>query len=409
MSAGWLFLLNATALIALVLWVLVRALRGSSADDAASDRRQQANAAVYREQWAELEREHASGKLDADEWARARAELQSRLLQDVDGLSPGADGSWRANCLRSTQAGLALGVPLISLAGYLLLGQPAALDPQVRLSGLPQAEVTAEKLELLGRELRSRTENNPGQPEDWLMLSRVERALGRFEPAQQAMAQALKLSYNPDWAIEQAELLASRDQGSFQGEPWQIIESVLKADPAHLGALLLAGSASYAEGKFAQALKHWENASALVPVQSPERQPLDAALGEVRAKLGLPDPQAERIAASAIHGRVSLAGEALKSVRPQDTVFIYATLPEARMPLAIVRIQASELPYDFTLDDHQAMNPQARLSMAEQLVIRARVSKSGQAQAQNDDWGVELPGVKPGARGLNLVIQEHLK
>jgi hypothetical protein len=42
-------------------------------------------------------------------------------------------------------------------------------------------------------------------------------------------------------------------------------------------------------------------------------------------------------------------------------------------------------------------------------VIRARVSKSGQAQAQNDDWGVELSGVKPGARGLNLVIQEHLK
>ena len=233
----------------------------------------------------------------------------------------------------------------------------------------------------LHADLRARLAQNPDQVDDWVMLARVERALDHFDAAQQALGRALKLSYNHDWAIERAEMIASQQQGRFQGEPWQIIESVLRADPEHLGALLLAGSASYAESRYKEALAYWQKASDLVPPQSPDRQPLDAALVEVRAKLGLPDPRDQALAASAISGRVSLGPAAQKAVQADDTVFIYATLPDARMPLAILRIRASELPYDFTLDDRQAMNPQARLSMAERVVVRARVSRRAWMEA----------------------------
>ena len=409
MSSTWLFLAIALALMALVLGVLWRALMRGRSQAEPIDRLTRANAAVYREQWAELDRDHAAGRISEAEWVSAREELEARLLQDVDAQTPGAVLASESNWVRSTLAVLVLGVPLLGAGLYLALGQPAALDPQVRLSGLPQEEITPEKVERMGQELRARLEKNPDQAEDWVMLARIERAMERYEPAQQAMARALKLSDNPDWAIERAEMLASRNQGRFDGEPWQIIQSVLKADPSHLGALLLAGSASYSESRYPQALRYWEKASELVPAQSPDRQPLDQALAQVRGQLGLPDPQAQALAATAIHGRVSLAGEAAQSVRPDDTVFIYATLPDARMPLAILRIRASELPYDFTLDDRQAMNPQARLSMAERVVVRARVSRSGQAQAQADDWGAEQANVKPGARGVNLVVQKPLQ
>ena len=406
---AWPFLALALCLLAWVLWVLLRAVRQARVSDDPLDHLTQVNAAVYREQWAEIDRDRASGKISDAEWAQARAELELRLAQDVKDLPAGATAVPPPSWVRASLTGLMLGIPALSIGLYLWLGQPAALDPQVRSAGLPQEEVTPEKIERLGRELRARLEKNPDQAEDWVMLSRVERALERYEPAQEALGRALKLSYNPDWAIERAELLATRDQGRFAGEPWQIIASVLKADPSHVGALLLAGSASYAEERYRDALSYWQKASALVDAQSPERQPLDAALAEVRAKLGLPDPQAQLLAATAIQGRVSLAGDAQKSVRPEDTVFIYATLPDARMPLAILRIKASELPYDFTLDDRLAMNPQARLSMAERVVLRARVSKSGTAQAQPDDWGAELAGIKPGAKGANLVIQKRLQ
>jgi cytochrome c-type biogenesis protein CcmH len=131
-------------------------------------------------------------------------------------------------------------------------------------------------------------------------------------------------------------------------------------------------------------------------------------LGEVRAKLGLPDPRDQALAATAIRGRVSLGPAAKKAVQADDTVFIYATLPDSRMPLAILRVRAADLPYDFRLDDRNAMNPQARLSQAASVVLRARISKSGQAQAQPDDWGVEIQDVKPGAQGLQLVINRAL-
>lgn len=394
---------------AVVLWVLLRAMRSGRSALEPMDRLTQANAAVYREQWAELDRDHANGKLSDTEWQLARIELEQRLLQDVEGLSDGSQPLGQPAWVRSTWVGMLVGLPVLSMGLYLGFGQPLALDPQVRQSGLPQEHVTPEKIEQMSRELRARLEKNPDQVEDWVMLARVERALDRHESAQQALARALKLSFNPDWAIERAEMLASREQGRFNGEPWQIIESVLKADPMHLGALLLAGSAAYSEGRYPQALSYWERASALVPVQSPDRQDLDSALAQVRGKLGLPDPQAQALAVTAIEGRVSLAGEALKSVRPDDTVFIYATLPESRMPLAILRVRAAELPYGFLLDDRHAMNPQARLSMAQEVVIRARVSRTGQAQAQADDWGVEQTRVKPGTRGLNLMIQKTLQ
>ncbi len=397
----------ALALVVGVLWVLLRALRAGQRATVPTEGLTRANAEVYREQSLELDRERDSGVLSASEWATARAELEQRLLQDVQGLG-GAPASARAGWPRATIAGLLLLLPLGSAVMYGLYGQPAALDPQVRMAGLPEEHVTPEKIERMGTELRARLAKNPDQVEDWVMLARVERALDRFDAAQIALGRALKLSYNPDWAIERAEMLASHQQGSFQGEPWQIIESVLRTDPEHLGALLLAGSASYAESRYPQALSHWQKASDLLPPQSPDRQPLDAALGEVRAKLGLPDPRDQALAATAIRGRVSLGPVAQKAVQADDTVFIYATLPDSRMPLAIVRVRAADLPYDFRLDDRNAMNPQAKLSQASSVVLRARVSKSGQAQAQADDWGTEVQAVKPGAQGLQLVINRAL-
>jgi len=306
----------ALTLVAGVIWVLVRALRAGQRASDPSERLTRANAEVYREQSLELDRERDHGVLSETEWAAARADLEQRLLQDVQGLTP-ISTPVRTGWTRATIAGLVLVVPLGSLVMYGWYGQPAALDPQVRVAGMPEEHVTPEKIERMGAELRARLAKNPDQVEDWVMLARVERALDHFDAAQMALGRALKLSYNPDWAIERAEMLASHQQGRFEGEPWQIIESVLRTDPEHLGALLLAGSASYAESRYPQALTYWQKASDLVPPQSPDRQPLDAALGEVRAKLGLPDPRDQALAATAIRGRVSLGPAAKKAVQAE--------------------------------------------------------------------------------------------
>jgi cytochrome c-type biogenesis protein CcmH len=74
------------------------------------------------------------------------------------------------------------------------------------------------------------------------------------------------------------------------------------------------------------------------------------------------------------------------------------------MPLAVVRTTAREMPRVFRLDVTMAMAPIAKLSGASEVVVEARIAKSGSATpAKGDLEGMSKP-VKPGARGVSIVI-----
>ena len=55
------------------------------------------------------------------------------------------------------------------------------------------------------------------------------------------------------------------------------------------------------------------------------------------------------------------------------------------MPLAILRKQAKDLPVQFVLDDSMAMTPTMRLSSFPDVIVGARISKSGDAMPQKGD------------------------
>jgi cytochrome c-type biogenesis protein CcmH len=104
-------------------------------------------------------------------------------------------------------------------------------------------------------------------------------------------------------------------------------------------------------------------------------------------------------------------GAALKGqVAPEDTVFIFARAPGgSRMPLAILRRKVADLPLEFQLDDSLAMSPAAKLSSATQVVVGARISRSGNAMPSPGDWQVISAPVALGAQGLNLEINEPVR
>lgn len=249
------------------------------------------------------------------------------------------------------------------------------------------------------------------------MLGHIQRALGRPEAADAALKKALALERNNDVMIERAEILAQKNKGSFKGEPWALINSVLKADPNNNNALLLAGSAAFSENRFKDALVYWEKVYGLLPASSPDRPGLADAIDTAREGLGLP-PMSPPDAGSALtsdgserlSGRVALAAELTAQVSPKDTVFIYASAAEGpRMPLAIVRTTVDKLPYDFVLDDSLAMNPQMQLSQVKSVMVRARISKTGNAMPQAGDFGVSVGPITPGSpERLQLTISKPL-
>ena len=87
-----------------------------------------ANAAVYRDQLAELTREHAAGALDDAAFALARDELSVRLLEDTASDEAASATVGRRPVVSAIL--VAVLFPLLAMSLYLLLGQPLALNPQ---------------------------------------------------------------------------------------------------------------------------------------------------------------------------------------------------------------------------------------------------------------------------------------
>ena len=59
------------------------------------------------------------------------------------------------------------------------------------------------------------------------------------------------------------------------------------------------------------------------------------------------------------------------------------------MPVAVARHKVSELPIRVTLTDAMAMMPQMTLSTTQDVLVGARISKTGQAIAQSGDLQAE--------------------
>jgi len=110
-------------------------------------------------------------------------------------------------------------------------------------------------------------------------------------------------------------------------------------------------------------------------------------------------------AEKSVSGTVSLSSDIAGKATQNDTAFVFARAAKGpKMPLAVFRKQVKDLPMAFSLDDTMAMRPGLKMSGFEQVVVVARVSKSGNPMAKSGDLEGSSGAVKPGAKGLKIVI-----
>lgn len=415
MNEKILFIVYVLAITAVVVLVLMaRLLRSAGTADKSQDA---ANAKVYKEQLTELETERVQGLLSEEAYAQSRDELTRRLLEDANGDVAAA----KVKPERAFVSALALAValPIAALSTYLWLGEPDGLAPQ---KAATQSENHPD-LQAMAASLASKLETDSGNVQRWVMLGRTYRALAQYDKALQAYQKAQALGADDDIALERAEILAQQNGGRFEGEPWRVIRQVLAKNARHYGGLLLAGSASYAEGDYKQAIHYWTQVREQLEPDDQDAPGLDVALNKAREKLGLPTqpatsptkttPAASEIAGVVqgknITGRVALEPQWQSQVAPTDTVFIYA-LPAngERMPLAIKRSNVGSLPLDFVLDDSTAMDAKRKLSSQDKVIVKVRVSKSGEAMPRPGDLMATSAPVAVGTQHLKLTINEQL-
>ena len=399
--------------LALILPVLLRTKNHTSnpVDGAA-----QANLSVLRSQLTQLDAELTAGSISQEQLALAKSEIERRALEEES-----APESVVAPA-RSTRTAWALGltVPLLALGVYGFLGNVQAVD-SANLQAKAETEPSREQIEAMVNGLAARLEalpsDQPGDPKAWEMLARSYAAMQRFPQASKAYARAIELTpNNAQLLADQADVLAMLQGQSTIGEPARLIERALKLDPKNLKALALAGSAAFERDDFTAAIRYWTQARALAPPDGEFASGLNRSLEEARAALGTSaSPATANIvgkpvamptnAGASIQGKVSLAPALIGKVQPDDTVFIFARASEGpRMPLAILRRKASELPITFTLDDSTAMSQEMRLSKFSLVVVGARVSRSGNATPQSGDLLGQTGAVRTGDGALSLVI-----
>ena len=424
MSMFLVFVLGLIALaLAMVLPPLLRRRAPPQPGAGAALASRRANVQVLREQLAALDADHAAGVVDDAQYRLARTEIERRALDEEE--RDDASRPVVARRATGTAVVLAVTIPVFAVLMYAALGRPQALDPA--LAAAPQGEVTLPQIEAmvdgLARRLESQTEPQEGDLQAWTMLANSYAVLNRFPEASKAFARARALSPdNAQLLADHADVLAMMQGQSVEGEPGRLVMRALQLEPNNLKALTMAGSWAFERHDYAGAINYWSQAQPLAPPGSEFAAGLENSLQQARAaaaqsgQLAAGTDKATRqqapgnkpasnAHAAQVSGEVQVTDVLAKRVRPTDTVFVFARATEGpRMPLAIIKRPAGDLPFTFTLDDSSAMGPQFRISGVRQVIVGARISPTGEATPRTGDLTGQIGPVDVGSGKLVLMI-----
>ena len=409
------WLICAALLVVAVLFVALPLWRGRSVNNAVE--RNAANLQILRDQLAELDTDLKNGLLAPELHEQGKRELESRVLEEVAGAGQTAAPAG-ASPFRALAIGLSAMLAFLSIGVYLAVGTPDAFLPANPHAGVSDMGGVARTDNAIST-LEQKVQADPADATSLVMLARSYMESERYAESARAYAELVKLVPNEAWVwADYADASAMAQGQTLRGKPTEYINKALALDPNNMKSLALAGSAAMERGDFAVAIKHWEKLRVQLPPDSEDARAIDGGLAEARQLLahmkGGKAPMLEQIAPPAqaaaagkerITGRVTLDVALKNKFSPDDTVFVLARASEGpKMPLAILRKQVRDLPITFELDDSMAMSPQMKLSAFDQVVVVARISKSGTAMPQSGDAeGLSRP-LRPGSKNVNVQI-----
>ena len=396
------FLISAFLLLLLVLVLLLRPYIFPAKSKSTS--RRQMNAAIYREELDKLEAEHAAGVITPTDYEIAHAEMRQRLFQDTIE----EDDQEVAGSVKKTAIGLCIFIVLLSSGLYFFLGDVARVA-----QNNSERPVTQEGVEKMVAEFAIKMEKDPGNLKGWAMLARSYRILGRNEDAAKAYARAGNfIDSDPQLLADYADVLATNANGNFAGKPLQLINQALKLDPNNLMALWLSGTASYNSSNYKAAVQTWEKLAKQIPADTDEARAIQETITEARSKGGLSTPASTPISTPAvpsgkeISGKIDLSPELKSKIKPGDIILVIARKPGERMPVAVLKVPASNFPMSFTLNDSLAMNPAAPLSQLTEASVEVRISKTGMAKPEAGDLISSAQTIKVGAKDVRLLVDQ---
>jgi cytochrome c-type biogenesis protein CcmH len=363
---------------------------------ARSEDLEQTNLDAFRMRQAELE---AAGE------ERLQSDARLRLLEDEQQRSVVPD----APAVRPFPRWILLPlVAVISAIIYYQLGGAADVKIAQQLRGVDE-NTTAEQMAGLIDTIASRSEQRPENTHYMALLGRYYMGQEDYTGAARAYGElAHKLPEDAQTLAyaAQAQYLAAGRRLDDQAR--LLAEQALAVNPHQRTALGLLGMTSYEQGEYRAAIDYWERLVAVEPPGSETARMINGIIESARQKLGEAPAPAEPTVAATVTGAgitVQVALPEGAEVAPGDTVFVLARNADSdsRMPIAVQRLQAGQLPVTLRLDDSNSMAGQKLSDFASVLVL-VQVSPDGRPGEANATWLGQAGPLSPAQGGEPLQI-----
>lgn len=391
--------------------------KSTESHETAQNLRDETNVILYKEHKTEIEKDFSDGAIDEESYHYLLAELDNSLLQDITttNAKPVQPKSTK-NFSVLWPIALSLFILVFTVTLYMeqgtlnnLMANPIASQENDQTQQSPEDQ--QQQMLTYIKEIQKHLDANADDSEAWYNLGQALVGVGEFDFAITAFKQVVRIEG------EHADLLGAIAQATYYSNDQQIDENVqilidkaLALDVNDPSTNILLGMHHFITQEYIKAIEYWQR---IIDDnrQSVNIEALQEAVREAKSRLGMPAisaPTTEALEGPQLNVNVSLSAEIIKQLAEGEdrVVFVYATPTNGqRMPLAALKLMASDLPKQVTLNNSMAMSPQSTLSSVSEVNIFAVASKEGGAGIKSGDFKAEVPNISVDeTEAINIVI-----
>jgi len=390
--------------------------------------RDETNVRLYHEHKKEIEKDYSEGGIDEENYQYLLSELNSTLLQDIDSKSDDVEPITSVSKPYSPlwPLGLSVFIIIFSVALYNQQGSYKLLTelPTGHGNKVSQEQMSQEK-KLQERQneamayidkLKAHIESNPTDSEAWYNLGQTYVAIGGFDDAVAAFNIVMKIEgEHADLLGAIAQALYYKNNQKINAEVQTYIDKALALDINDPSTNILLGMHNFIGQNYQYAINYWQRVINSNN-QGVNIAALKEAVAEAKNRLGGSNSADNSNASAAANAEDNTAhkaqdtaasGPQLKvSVRLSDdvakqlaegedrVVFIYAVPTNGqRMPLAAIKMKASDLPTEVVLNNSQAMSPANTIGSVDKAHVYAVVSMKGGVGIKSGDFKAQALSV----------------
>lgn len=380
-----------------------------------SKARDETNITLYHEHKSEIEDDYKQGHIDEESYQYLINELDKSLLQDIAAPEETMITSPRFSILWPIV--LSVAILAISFSFYSKIGAYETLtqtQPQSNMPSHDEAQVSQARVDAM-QSLKDLIEKEPQNSNAWYSLGQAFVGIGEYEKAMEAFDQVLAIEgEKADVLGAQAQALYYKSNQKITPQVQVLIDRALALDANDASTNILLGMNNFIAQEYTQAIHYWQvviNANK----ENVNVEAIQQAINEAQNRLALsgsPQEQAfngnkskdveaneaisDDSSSPQLQLNITLSEDILAKVSQGEdkTVFVYAVPNDGRrMPVAALKIRASDLPANVVLNNSRAMSPQANLSSVDAVHLYAVISNSGSVGIKAGDFIAEKKDV----------------